>query len=92
MNFLREFYNRWNENSPLFFKKIRSFGAWLTATGTALVAVPATLNATVDTGMDLSILATISSYIILAGLILTAVSKLPVKNPDYENLDKRNNN
>lgn len=88
MNFFTELSNRWSANSPKFFKKLSAFGAYLSATGTALIGIPAALNATVDTDMNLSLLGTISSYMVLAGLIIAAVSNLPVKDPDYQNLDK----
>ena len=88
INFFQELSNRWTSTSPIFFKKLTSFGGWLTATGTALVGVPAALNAVVKTDMNLAILGTISSYMVLAGIIIAVVSKLPVKDPDYKELDQ----
>lgn len=91
MNFFTELSNRWTANSPRFFKKLISFGAWLTATGAALVGVPAAAEQIIPetANFNLSLLGTISSYMVLAGLIISIVAKLPVKDPDYENLDKK---
>lgn len=82
MTFFQELSERWNANSPTFFKKLSSFGAYLTATGTGLVGIPAALNAVVNTTIDVSLLGTIASYMILAGLVIAVVSKLPVKDPE----------
>lgn len=91
MKFLTELSNRWSANSPLFFKKLISFGAWLTATGIGLIGVPAALEQIIPktANFDLSLLGTISSYMILAGLVISVVAKLPVKDPDYNKLDKK---
>lgn len=84
MNFLKELSNRWTEGSPKFFKKLISFGAWLTATGLGLIGIPAGLTELIpeDVNFDLSLLGTISSYMILAGLIISVVAKLPVSDPE----------
>lgn len=88
MNFFTELSKRWNQDSPAFFDKLKSFGIWLTATGIAIVGVPAAYNAligplNIDTSsFDLSLLTRIASYMILAGTVITAVSKTTVKNPN----------
>lgn len=89
INFWTELSNRWSKTSPVFFKKFQAFGAWCTATGGALIGVPAALNATVETTIDLSVMLRIASYLVLAGLVISAMSKLPVKDPDYTTLDKK---
>lgn len=91
INFWTEWSNRWTANSPIFFKKLISLGAWLTATGIGLIGVPAGLEQIIpDTAnFDLSLLAKIASYMVLAGLIISVVAKLPVKDPDYSQLDKK---
>lgn len=89
MNTTKEFFNRLKGNTPLFFKKLISLGLWLVSTGVGLTAVPAIMEQTVPGfTADLSLLSTISSYMILAGTVLGIVAKLPVKDPNYENLDK----
>lgn len=89
MNFFTELSNRWTESSPKFFKKLISFGAWLTATGLGLIGIPAGLTEIIPTAVDfdLSLLGKIASYMVLAGLIISVVAKLPVKDP--ENLDQK---
>lgn len=82
MTFFKELSERWTANSPTFFKKLSAFGAYLSATGAGLVGIPSALNAIVDTDMNISILGTIASYMVLAGLIIAVVSKLPVKDPE----------
>lgn len=91
MNFFTELSNRWTANSPNFFKKLISFGAWLTATGIGLIGVPAALQQIIPktANFDLSLLGTISSYMVLAGLIVSVIAKLPVKDPDYTTLDQK---
>lgn len=84
MKFLIELSNRWTEGSPKFFKTLISFGAWLTATGLGLIGIPAALTELIpkEVNFDLSLLSQISSYMILAGLIISVVAKLPVKDPE----------
>jgi len=79
-NFLNELWNRWTETSPKFFKKLIAFGAWLTAAGGGLIGIPAALTAIIpkEVNFDLSLLGTIASYMVLAGLIISVVAKLPV--------------
>lgn len=89
INFWVELWNRFDEKSPIFFRKLQSIGNWLSATGIGLVGVPAALNAVVETDINLELMVKIASYMILAGLIINIVSKLPVKDADYETLDKK---
>lgn len=83
MNFLKELSIRWTEGSPKFFKTLISIGAWLTATGLGLIGIPAGLTELIpkEVNFDLSLLGTISSYMVLAGLIVSVVAKLPVSDP-----------
>lgn len=87
MNFFTELSKRWTEGSPKFFKKLISFGAWLTATGLGLIAIPAGLTELIpkDVNFDLSLLSKIASYLVLAGLIISVVAKLPVS--DTKNIE-----
>lgn len=90
MNFFTELSNRWTKESPKFQKKLVSFGLWLLSAGTALIGVPAAMTEIIpkEVNFDLSLLGTISSYMILAGLVISAVAKTAVKDPDYKTLDK----
>lgn len=84
MNFFTELSERWTANSPKFFKKLISFGAYLTATGIGLFGIPVALQELVpkEFTFDLTLLGTIASYMVLAGLIISVVAKLPVKDTD----------
>lgn len=84
MDFFTELSKRWTANSPTFFKKLIKFGAWLTATGLGLIAVPAGLEEIIpkEVNFDLSLLLKIASYMVLSGLIISVVAKLPADNPD----------
>jgi len=84
MNFFTELTKRWSADSPAFFKKLMTFGTWLVSTGVALTAVPATLEEMIpkEVNFDLSLLVTISSYMVLSGVILSIVAKLPADDPE----------
>ena len=90
MNFFQELKNRAALESPKFFKKVQAVGVWLLAVGLALVGLPAGFEAVVPTAnIDLSILLKVSSYMVLAGMIIKIIAGLPVINPDYPTLDKK---
>jgi len=78
MNFFKELTNRITSDSPKFFKKLQGLGLYLSGASTAVLAIPGIPET----------LKTIASYALTAGLVITAVSKLPVKDPDYSTLDK----
>lgn len=78
MKFTTELWNRWTAASPVFFKKLQAFGLYLTGASGALLAIPGVPAFIHD----------IAGYALTAGAVLTAVSKLPVKDPDYSTLDK----
>jgi hypothetical protein len=83
LNFFTELKNRWTEHSPLFFKKLMKFGAWLTALSLSLVGLGAIHGVAIP-----DIVPQIAGYLATAGAVTTFISKLPVKDPDYETLDK----
>lgn len=79
MNFFTELSARWSATAPTFFKTVQKIGGWLLATGLGLIAVPATIETMLpEFDFDLSLLGTISSYMVLAGVIINVVAKLPV--------------
>ena len=83
MNFFTELSARWTASAPTFFKKVQSIGIWLLSTGLALIAVPATIEQMLpEFDFDLSLLGSIASYMVLAGVIINVVAKLPVKDVD----------
>lgn len=92
MNFFVELKNRWNSESPKFHKILQKIGNRLTLIGVALVGIPAAYEAALPNGADINLktFVLIASYIFLSGLIITAVAGTAVKNPDYETLDKKN--
>lgn len=79
MNFFTELNNRLTKDSPKFFKKLQYLGLYLSGAAGAILAIPSLHNK----------LQEVAGYILTAGLVLTAVSKLPVKDPDYSTLDKK---
>lgn len=76
--FFTELKNRLTSNSPKFFKKIQRFGIWLAGIATVLIAVP-------EVPDDIH---KICGYIITGSLVMAAVAKMPVKDPDYTTLDE----
>lgn len=79
MNFFTELSKRFSASAPAFFKKVQSIGNWLTVTGLGLVGVPAALEQVLpNTNFDLTLLGTIASYMVLSGIIINVVAKLPV--------------
>ena len=88
MNFITELLKRWKLATTDFHKKLSKVGAWLSGTGVALIGIPAAFNTLVDSlniklekEFDLSLLLLIASYMILAGLITSAVAKTAVEDP-----------
>lgn len=79
MNFLTELNNRITSESPKFFKKLQALGLYLIGASTTVLAIPA-----IPENVKI-----IASYALTAGLVLAAVSKLPVKDPDYSTLDQK---
>lgn len=80
MTFLSELASRWKLESPTFHKKIISFGKWLLATAIALTALPAAYEALFpNAGIDMGVLIKISSYMGLAGFIISIVAGTTVK-------------
>lgn len=78
LNFWIELKNRLSSNSPKFFKKLQAIGVWLAGIATVLLTIPALPDIIHD----------ISGYIITGSLVMAAVAKMPVKDPDYPTLDK----
>ena len=81
MNFFTELSNRWTENSPKFFKKLQYIGLYLASVGGGLTAIPGVPEK----------LSQIGGYLLTAGAVIAVIAKLPVKDPDYSSLDKKDN-
>ena len=83
MNFVKETLVRLKAESPSYFKKVRLFADWLTATGLGLVGVPAAIEQMAPQfDFDLSLLMRIASYMIVAGIVIKVFGKLPVSDPE----------
>lgn len=90
INFFTELLNRLELEAPLFHQKLITFGYRLIALAIALTGAPAAYEQLFPkANIDLSLLATISSYIGLAGFLISLVASTVVKNPDYSTLDKK---
>lgn len=90
MKFFIELKNRITLEAPLFHQKLISFGKWLLAVAIALTALPAGYETLFpNAGIDLSLLARVSSYMGLAGLLISIVAGTAVKDADYSTLDKK---
>lgn len=88
MDFFSELLKRWTLTTTSFHKKLRGWGTKITATGMALILVPATYNTMIEglgikmeKEFDLSLLITIASYIILLGITISAVASTAVADP-----------
>lgn len=80
--FVSELSKRLTKESPQFFKKVAKIGNWLTGLGLSLIGIPAAIQQVLpDSTFDLSLLAKIASYVVLAGIIITTVSKTTVAEP-----------
>lgn len=79
MNFFIELNNRITSDSPKFFKKLQALGLYLTGAAGSVLVIP---------GIPESV-KTIAGYSLTIGAVLAAVSKLPVKDPDYSTLDQK---
>jgi len=89
MNFLTELFNRFELEAPKFHKKLIAFGKWLLGLAVSLTALPAGYELLFpNSGIDLSLLIKISSYLGLAGFLISTVAGTAVKDPDYSTLDK----
>ena len=83
MDFFKETLVRLKAESPSYFNKARKFGDWLSATGLGLVGVPAAIEQIAPQfDFDLSLLMQIASYMILSGIIINRMAKLPVSDPE----------
>lgn len=81
MNYFVEFKNRLTKETPRFFKGMLWLGGYLSTAAGAVLAIPGIPEK----------LQTIASYVLTVGLVIAAMSKLPVKSPDYQTLDKNEN-
>lgn len=89
MNFFTELKNRLTLEAPKFHQKLIGFGKWLLATAIALTALPSGYEVLFpNAGIDLTLLIKISSYMGLAGLLISLVAGTAVKDPDYKTIDK----
>lgn len=69
---MKEIISRFASETPAFFKRLRNVGLSLSATGTAIVAIP---------GIP-PVLQTHASTAIWVGAVIAAVSQLTCKSPD----------
>ena len=67
---LGSFIKRCGEDTPPFFRKLRTVGLVLAAAGTALVSAPVALPAAV---------VSVGTYLIVGGTVATAVSQAATK-------------
>lgn len=66
---IKSFFTRCGAETPPFFKKLRTIGLMVAAAGTAVVAAPIALPATV---------VAIGGYLIVGGTVATAVSQAAI--------------
>lgn len=83
LNFFTELKNRWKSESPIFFKKLQAYGAWATGVSVSLIGLAEIPGVSLP-----ELLPQIAGYFAAAGAVMTLVSKLAVKDPDYSTLDK----
>ena len=69
---LKSFFTRCGQETPPFFKKLRTIGLMVAAAGTAVVASPVALPAAV---------VAIGGYLIVGGSVATAVSQAAIDSP-----------
>lgn len=72
---MKEFFKRLLSETPVFFKKLRAFGLTLSATGTAIIAIPGIPD----------LLKNHSSTAIWVGAAIAAVSQLACSDPSQLN-------
>lgn len=79
MKFFTELANRWTKDSPKFFKKLQYISLYLIASTTAILVIPK-IPETIKN---------IAEHTLIIGLVMGAISKLPVKDVDYKTIDKK---
>lgn len=71
-------YERYKSESPLFFRKVQRFGAWLLAAGTTgrlgVMAIPG----------NPAWVTLIFEYMIVAGTVVVGTAKLPTTNKELQ--------
>lgn len=67
---MKKITQRFQQPTPVFFKKLRNIGLALAGVGATILAAPITLPA---------IIASIGGYLAVAGGVITAVSQAAVK-------------
>ena len=70
---LKSYFQRCQQNTPPFFKKLRTIGLVLAAAGTAVVSAPIALP---------TALVTAGIYLIVGGTVATAVSQAAMNEED----------
>jgi hypothetical protein len=76
---LASFFARCGEETPPFFKKLRTVGLIVAAAGTAVVSAPIALPA---------VMLTIGGYLIVGGTVATAVSQAAIQDSGNCELEK----
>ena len=70
---LKSFFNRWGEDTPPFFKKLRVIGLVIAAAGTTILAAPVALPAAI---------VSIGGYLVVAGSVATAMSQAAISSEE----------
>lgn len=79
VQWLRQAGKRWRQESPVFFVRLRKFGLWLAG----IPALVLTIQSIPQVPVELTALAaSIATYAAVAGVVIAAVSKLTVKDPE----------
>ncbi len=76
---LASFFVRCGQETPPFFKKLRTVGLIVAAAGTAVISAPISLPAVV---------LTIGGYLIVGGTVATAVSQAAIEDAGNCDLEK----
>lgn len=80
---MKEFFARWDSESPKFFRKLIAFGKWLSGLSAAVYAATSTIpNISLPPVVN-----TILGYTTVIGAVIVAVAGLAVK--DTAELDKK---
>ena len=83
---MNEFFARWATESPKFFKRLGTWGKWITGAGAAIIAAKLTAPELIHKGF-LNVLELVATYMVFGGGLIVIVSGLTVN--DQEAMEQK---
>lgn len=86
MKFLTELLNRWDQESPKFFKRVGALAVTVGVIGGAILATKLDPANTIRFGQ---VIYDIAEHMVSIGIIAKIVAASTVKDPNYATIDKK---